>query len=354
MNLQETYNKASNGLSNVLNLVATHKETIGRTVINCALLLIVLIVTGCLDFMHPTLHFEFLMTISYWTTIVSKLIGGLCTFNIGINLFWDLEIKRNEALDKAIEQYNILITYKQVDFEEFVVEYFNPAEKKKAYISQMNRKIYLLNKVSKRKDKLLYSSKVEGAEELRKTNKYCIRRAELEALKTEEYINENLDTLEVRYREVDPSIFELEIDGNQKITGVKTKGNANVGRVKASSTVLLGIIATTTFFTAIGFEFNQQEFVETTNAAINYALKCVMDVGILIWQFIRGSLIVKKIISSEVTEPYVGRVQVLTHYLEWRIKEKKGTSETYKILHETTETEMTQEELDKLLNKKEN
>ena len=68
-------------------------------------------------------------------------------------------------------------------------------------------------------------------------------------------MEKNLDSLYVRYYEVDPSVFELEIDGSPSIRGVKTKGSlGGVGRAKAASSAAFGIIASTAFFTAFGLE----------------------------------------------------------------------------------------------------
>lgn len=350
MNILNGINRVEDGLDTVSALISGKKEYIWRQVINVGLLLVILVVTGCMDWMNPSIHFEKLLQIGFWTTIASKLISGICAYNIGINIFWDVNIKRNIILKEAIEQYNKLISYMQIDFEYFVLKVFNVEQKKKAYISKINQKIYKLNKFSRAKDRLLYSSTLAERQAEKEKNHYCIRRKELEMLKTDEYINANLEAISVRYNEVDPAIFQLEIDGAQKITGIKTRGNVNVGKIKSSTNVALSILGVSALTTAISFEISNEQLAEQMISFWNYIVKCVIDVATIIWQFVRGTYESRGIISKELTQPYIGRNQVLTKYVDWR--QGKPNAASYEFLHKEEEVvEVSQEEYDKLFKK---
>ena len=348
MNPFEKISEANDSVLGVVGLAATKKEFIAKQLINTILLFIILLVFGCLDFATLTFHFEFLLNVNYWITSLSKTIAGVCAFNIGINLMWETEIKKDKILASAIQVYNHLIKYKGDDFEYFVTHVFNPQEKKKAYISQINRKIYRLNRFSRAKDKLLYSSDLKERQAEKLTNKYCIKRKELEELKSEEYIEKNLDSLNVKYQMVDATVFELEIDGSSITTGVKTRGNVAMGKVKLSSNVILGMILISMFITAITLELSKEEFANQMTRFWHYVLKCATDVGIVLWQTYRGMLSTRKLISNEYTQPYVGRNKVLKDYYKWQFDEQKISLEQYNNLinfQEEIEVEMTSEEL---------
>lgn len=362
MNIKENVSRLNDNLTNAISLAATKKEQIGKQVINGFLLFIILLVFGCLDFATLTFHLEYIFTASYWGTVFSKTVAGVCAFNIGINLMWEAEILKDKILEKAIELYQRLNSFRKDDFDYFVTHIYNPKEKTKAYISQINRHIYLLNKVSRAKDRLLYSKEIpekaenreqliKELEEQKKINKYCIRRKELEDLKDPEFIEKNLDSLKVKYYEVDPTIFDLEIDGAMPVHGTKTKGNVAVGKVRASANVVLGMVGFSMFLTAIGLELNAEQFEDQMVAFWHYLLKCATDIGIILWQTLRGMLKTRKIISSELTQPYVGRNKVLKAYYKWQLENNIITSdEYYNIINmkEEIEVEITESQLKEL------
>ena len=348
MNPLEKISDANDVVVGAVGLAATKKEFIGKQIINTVLLFIILLVFGCLDFAKLTFHFDNLLRVSYWGTVLSKTIAGVCAFNIGINLMWEIELKKDKLLSQNITLYEHLIKYKVDDFEYFITHVFNPTEKTKAYISQINRKIYRLNRFSRGKDRLLYSSDLPERQAEKETNRYCIKRKELEDLKDAEFIKKNLESLKVNYQYVDATVFELEIDGSAVISGVKTKGNIGAGKVRASSNVIIGMVGFSMFLTAIGLELNQEQFANQMVRFWHYVLKCATDVGIVLWQTYRGMLSSRKIISAELTQPYAGRNKVLKDYYKWRYDNGKITEEEYISIvrfQEEIEVELTEEQL---------
>lgn len=349
MGITEKVMQASDTISSVVSIASSKKETVLKQFVNAFLLFIVLMVFGCLDFATLTVHLEYLATPSYWGTVSSKVIAGVCSFNIGINMLWDSELLKDQVLNDLILKYQKLLTYKQKDFEYYVVKIFNVEEKKKAYINYINRRIYLLNRFTRARDKLLYSSDLEESQELKEKNRYCRRRKELEELKSEEYINKNIDSINVKYYEVDPAIFELEIDGTTKSHGIKTKGNVAAGRTFASSTVIFSMLGFSMLMTTFGLEADKQQFENQVVAFWHYCLKAAQDVGVVLWQFIQGTLRTRKIISSQITLPLSGRCKVLESYLDWRLNNEIPNTKVYEELNKNDEyIEISEEDLQKI------
>ena len=299
-------------------LASTHRQFIVKQVANILLLLVILVVFGCFDFVHLTFHFEYLKDPNYWGNVAMKVISDICAYNIGINFVIDDVIKRNKVLGKIKNTYEALNSHKERDFEYFVSHVYNPQEKKKMYIDKINRQIYMLNRFSKKSDHILYNSELEEKQALKEKNRYCIKRAQLEYLKSDEYIDKNLESLKVNYREVDHSVFELEINGAQKIKQGKVTGSIGKGRLQASFTTALSIVGITMFLSSFRVDPSKEEFVDGAIAAANYIIKMCTDIGIIIWQFFRGVLSATGIVSQQMTAPYVVRVDVLKRYYAWR------------------------------------
>ena len=348
MNFYQGVDKANEGLDWAIGLISSKKEFLIKQVANSILLFIILLVFGCLDFATLQFHGEYLLTASYWGTIGTKLIAAICAFNVGINVMLENEIKKSEELERNKKDYEKLIHLKDTDFEYFVTRVFNPKLKIAAYKNYINHKIYLLNKFSRRRDRLLYSSELPENQEKKLKNRYCIKRKQLEELKSDEYIEKNIDNIIIKYHEVDPAVFELEINGAQKANNIKVTGSLPIGRIKESSTIVWFMLAFSMLTTSFGLTASKEEFQNNVIAFWHYCLKAVEDIGIVLWQFINGSLRARFIVSGQLTKPYAGRNRVLKEYINWRNENHAINSAVYEELHkddETVEIEMTEEQL---------
>lgn len=350
----DTFNRGVDGGYNVIgkfiSYASNSREKITKQIINSFLLIIIFAIFGCFDFLTMSFHFEYIITSSYWTRVISKSIAGVCAYNIGINLSWDRELEKDTILHENAIKYERLNKLRDSEtFNHYVIDIYNIKEKKKAYISKINRQLYLLDKVAKNKDKLLYSYKSDDEKknkelELQKSkNLYCIKRKELEELKSDKYIAANLDSINVRYNFVDPIIFDLELDGKSTYQGIKVKGSVASGRARSTLTVLMGMLGVSMFITSIGLDANQEQFVDNVTAFWHYLLTCAEDVGIILWQTLRGVFGSRKIISSEITQPLIGRNQVLMEYIQYCNDNHIETTKAKKIYDKLVEIEESEE-----------
>lgn len=319
--LVEGVKAVNDAFERTTSLISSKRETIFKQIINAILVFIILLVFGCLDFATVRFHYEYMTDLSYWYQIITKTIASICGLNIGINFMYDLEIKKDEILALNKERYENLNKYKDNDFDYFVEQIYNVTMKIRNYIAEINMKIFKLNRRSKPSDRILYSDpNVTENEKL--NNKYCVRRKELEVLKSDEYIQKNIASLPIKFKGINPTIFELEIDGTKEIQTTKVSGSVNVGRAKTSASVIAGIVGLSMLTASFSLEANKEQFENQVIAALHYTLKAVTDIGIVLWQIINGMLRTKGIISSQITVPYANRVKVLLEYYHW--KELKG------------------------------
>ena len=350
MKIQDTFNKGVdagyNAIARITNVASGNSEKIGKTIINTILLIIICAIFGCFDFLTMSFHFEYLSNVAFWTKVITKSIAGICAYNIGVNLSWDRELEKDILLKENAEKYERLNKMKDnKSFNKYIVEVFNPEEKKKAYISFINKKLYWLDRFSTNKSKLLYSlnsedeNKQKELDIARSKNRYCIKRKELEELKSEDYINKNLDSISVKYAYVDPIIFDMDIDGKSTYRGVKVKGSTTRARAKKTSSVMLSMIGVSAFLTSVGLDANQEQFENQVVAFWHYVLTCAEDVGIILWKVLGGIFASRKMIDSEITRPLVDRNMILTKYLEWCVDNKIETSKAKQIYDKIVESE---------------
>lgn len=348
--IQDTFNKGIdtgyNAIARVTSVANSNGEKIGKTIVNTILLVIIFAVFGCFDFLTMSFHFEYLANISFWTKVITKAIAGICAYNIGVNLSWDRELEKDLLLKENAEKYERLNKLRDNKiFNRFVVDVFNREEKKKAYIAHINKKLYWLDKISLNKSKLLYSltsdneEKQKEIELKRSKNRYCIKRKELEDLKSDEYIEKNLDSISVSYSYVDPIVFDLDIDGKSTYKGVKVKGSTGKARAIKTSSVMLSMIGVSAFLTSIGLDANQDQFENQMVAFWHYVLTCAEDVGVILWKVLSGIFASRKMIDSEITRPLVDRNMILTKYLEWCVENNIEQSKAKQIYDKIVESE---------------
>lgn len=341
MKVKDTLNKGIdngyNAIAKITSVVSDNGEKIGKTIVNALLLIIIFAVFGCFDFLTMSFHFEYLLRVAFWTKVIAKAIAGICAYNIGVNISWDRELEKDLILMENAQRYERLNKLRDTkSFNTFVVEVFNKKEKEKAYISKINRQMYWLDKFARNKSKLLYTN---GTQEEKEKNWYCVKRLELEKLKSDDYIKENIDSIVIKYAYVDPIVFDMGIDGKSSYHGVKVKGSTTKARAIKTSSVMFSMVAVSMFLTSIGLDANQEQFDNQMVAFWHYVLTCAEDVGVILWKVLSGVFASRKMIDSEITRPLIDRNMILSEYLEWCVENKVETSKAKQIYDKIIESE---------------
>lgn len=365
MEFGATYNNRINDITGRFeSLFSGNKERIFRIFTNVILTIVVLAIFGCFDFVNMEWDWMRIFTYAFWTKVTSKTVAAICCFNIGINFNWESALAVFYVLKETIETYESLIKDKDDEnFDYYVEQVYNMESKKKAWINKINRAIYHLDRFTRNRDRLLYTSKiplgVENYEEKNKelenkkaTNRYCVKRKELEELKSEKYINDNIGSLSVKYSKVNPSAFDMDIDGKIKDEDNKITGNVTLGKVKATSNIIWGIVLITAITSAIVISINQEQFVNQMQEFWYYLLSAAVDIGVVAWNLFRGTMACKPIIEEQIHKPYVNRNKVLKGFISWKIVNNIKTSDSFLYIQKLTQKEeiieISKEELAKI------
>ena len=334
MDVLDRVNDATDRLTQLL---STKQERITKGIINFILLVVILGVFGCFDFLTMRFNFDVFdfvghqeLAASYWTEVITKAIAGVCAYNIGMNMNWEREVEKSFTLKNLIRRYEDLDKMRDgKTFNDYVMNVYNLEEKKKAWVDSVNRKIHRLNRFARHRSLILYSSEDEQG---KKKSRYCRKRGEVEEMKTEGWMGRNINSIFVRYNAVDPIVFSLDIECKTESRGAKVQGNVAMAKVRNSASVVLGMLAISMFLASFALSASKEKFEDQMQAFWYYLLKVLEDVGVVLWQVFRGMLDDRKLVNSELIAPYAGRIKVLEAYVSWCAENKIEKSPAFEIM----------------------
>lgn len=333
----DVLDKVNDATGRLTQLLSNKQEKVTKGVINFILLVVILGVFGCFDFLTMRFNFDVFdfvghqeLAASYWTEVITKAIAGVCAYNIGMNINWEREVEKSFTLKDLIRRYNDLEKMRDgKTFNDYVMNVYNLEEKKKAWVDHINKKIHRLNRFARHGELILYSSEDEQG---KKKSRYCRKRKDLEEMKTDEWIDKNIGSAFVRYRAVDPIVFSLDIECKTEARGAKVQGNVAMAKVRNSASVVLGMLAISMFLASFALSASKEKFVDQMQAFWYYLLKILEDVGVVLWQVFRGMLDDRKLVNSELVAPYAGRIKVLEAYVSWCAENKVEKSPAFEIM----------------------
>ena len=302
--------------------VADHKRRILVNVSSAIMIVIICGVMGCFDFFTMKFDITRLLEVRYWSHIFARTVCLICSLNIGINMFQPYAEERNYLLQRDSIRYDGLVGMKeQKSFEGFILLDFNPQEKKKAWVAHINKKINTLGRFASDKSRMLWGLPQEkldanpSLKEAKRKSWYCKKRAVLEEMKTEQWMNNNIDSLRVwTFHAIDPSVFDLSINGKEKYSGYKLTAHSGLARSSKTATSLMSFIAISAMITVWYMELDEQSLVNSVVGWLSCVINVCLDVSFVLWQFIRGSLYTTKLVEDEIHRPYIDRTRILVEY----------------------------------------
>ena len=301
--------------------MADHKRRLFVNFSSAVMLIVICGVMGCFDFFKMAFDPGRLITAAYWSHIFARSVCLICSLNIGINIWQPYAEESNYSLQRDSLRYDGLISLKEKSFEPYILTDFNVSEKKKAWIAKINKKINTLGKFARDSSRMLWGTPEEKLNENPKMaerklkNLYCRKRAVLEAMKDPDWINANIDSLKVSsFKSVDPSVFDLSIDGKERFSGYKLTAHTSAARgAKTANSILYVLMVSamiSTWVISIDEALIEQSFIGWVTATLN----AVMDVSFVVWQSIRGCAYAPKLVEDEIHRPYIDRIRILLDY----------------------------------------
>lgn len=297
----------------MLEKIAYNKTTILKNTFSILLLILILVVEGCFNFLTFEFKIERLMSLGFWTNVATKVVLLVLVRMWVMSIFIDVARNKNLELKFQRNVNERLLETKDDKFPKWVENVENREIKIEFYKRKINKKLAKLEHYASSRNRMLYFSENE---EVKKANKYCQKRKELEYILTDEYIEKNFAWLDIKiYPQIDSAIFDCPVTNNN-ITkkyqlSSKTK-NAILGTLLSACFVTLVI---QTVWNSIELNGNKADLLVIMASLI-------MDFIFIGSQGLTGISNAFSIVEQQEILPYVNRNRILEKYMYYKNPDK--------------------------------
>lgn len=256
-------------------------------------------------------QWSMLASIPFWALVLA-MTSCTCFVFWGVYRLWrNHRIEDNEFVEK-VHTYNNKLDCKRENFPDFI-EFDNRNAKKRAFKDRYTEK------VSKLREKL---SKAKIKNKPLMVERYTHQVISCIEFTTDEFIEENIDSLHVNYEKIYAYTFvennfgdlisdRKTISNENKIMSLKMTRKAITGTITSA---LLGILITTAIFI---FDFNA-----------NFWIFVFTTIFSCIWQALLAIQTSEKMFRKEIERPIINKITVLDRYVKW-LADPKNASQSY-------------------------
>ncbi|MCM1130079.1 MAG: hypothetical protein NC310_00250 [Roseburia sp.] len=274
---------------------------------------LVLMIEGCFNFVELRFHIEYFVNLEFWISIVFRVFLLVAIRTAAMLIFLDIARAKNMDLKNAKDLNDKYMKLKGDDFSEYIDTVKNPKIKIKAWKEQIHRKLAKLEKRAKPEDRALYFKNGDEYSIQKEENDYCRQRKLLEEQISDNFIEDNLETLIIKkkFPQIDSAVFNLPV-GNEN-WNKRYQITAKTKNAVASSIALAAVVSlvTQTIRQAI-------EASPTDVYMLNVLIGIIMDLIFIVVQFWSGIFSAFSKIRTEEVAPYVNRNAILKEYLFWK------------------------------------
>lgn len=297
----------------MLEKIAYNKTTILKNTFSILLLILILVVEGCFNFLTFEFKIERLLSLGFWTNVATKVVLLVLVRMWVMSIFIDVARNKNLELKFQRNVNERLLETKDDKFPKWVENVENRDIKIEFYKRKISKQLAKLEHHASSRDRMLYFSENE---EVKQTNKYCKKRKELEYILTDEYIEKNFEWLDIKiYPQIDSAIFDCPVTNNNIAKkyqlSSKTK-NAILGTLLSACFLTL---VTQTIWNSIELNGNKADLLVIMASLI-------MDFIFIGWQGLTGIGNAFSIVEQQEILPYVNRNRILEKYMYFKNPDK--------------------------------
>ena len=293
----------------MLEKLAYNKTNILKNVFSILLLILILIVEGCFNFVTFEFNVEKLANLGFWTNVAFKVVLLVLVKMWVMSIFMDVARNKNKNLDFNKKLNEKLMQTKDDKFPKWVENVENKEIKIEFYKKKINKMIAKLEHEATPQDRMLYFN---DDEELKLHSEYCVERAELEYLLTDEYIEKNYHWLDIKkYPQIDSAVFDCPI------------GNDNISKkyqlsAKTKTAIFTSLLSASIITIVLHTVWNSIEmFINDLDLLIIFS-GLLMDFIFIVWQGLTGISSAFTIVEQQEVLPYVNRNRILEKYLYYK------------------------------------
>lgn len=287
-----------------------NRDKLVKNIITTILLILILIVEGCFNFITLEFNFSILYEIQFWIKIIFKMTLLLLVRMLALNIFKPKARENNKELQVEKNKNEKLSRLKDADFPYWIENVKNIEIKIEAWKNKITKKLLKLEQKASENDRHLYFDNSISEEEKMK-NKYYRRKTYFLSLLTSDFIDSNINTLQVRFQRLDAAIFDLPVnlehEENKYQISSKSKSATFISLAVASVGLLLINIITS------GLDFSKNDSI-----LIATIISLSVDLVFLSYQFLMGILDSYRIINNNELLPYINRNRILKEYFYYK------------------------------------
>lgn len=300
----------------MLEKIAYNKTNILKNLFSILLLLLILIVEGCFNFVTFEFKFDRLVNLGFWTNVGFKVVLLLLVKMWVMSIFIDVARNKNKDLNFNKQLNEKLMQTKDDKFAKWVENVENKEIKIEFYKKKINKMIAKLEHEATPQDRMLYFN---DDEELKLHSEYCVERAELEYLLTDEYIEKNYHWLDInKYPQIDSAVFDCPI------------GNDNISKkyqlsAKTKTAIFTSLLSASIITIILQTVWNSIELFKNDLDILIIMSGLIMDFIFIVWQGLTGINSAFSIIETQEVLPYVNRNRILEKYLYYKNPNEEKT-----------------------------
>ena len=293
----------------MLEKLAYNKTNILKNVFSILLLILILIVEGCFNFVTFEFNVEKLANLGFWTNVAFKVVLLVLVKMWVMSIFMDVARNKNKDLDFNKKLNEKLMQTKDDKFPKWVENVENKEIKIEFYKKKINKMIAKLEHEATPLDRMLYFN---DDEELKLHSEYCVERAELEYLLTDEYIEKNYHWLDInKYPQIDSAVFDCPI------------GNDNISKkyqlsAKTKTAIFTSLLSASIITIILQTVWNSIEMFRNDLDLLIIFSGLLMDFIFIVWQGLTGISSAFTIVEQQEVLPYVNRNRILEKYLYYK------------------------------------
>lgn len=293
----------------MLEKLAYNKTNILKNVFSILLLILILIVEGCFNFVTFEFNIEKLANLGFWTNVAFKVVLLVLVKMWVMSIFMDIARNKNKDLDFNKKLNEKLMQTKDDKFPKWVENVENKEIKIEFYKKKINKMIAKLEHEATPQDRMLYFN---DDEELKLHSEYCVERAELEYLLTDEYIEKNYHWLDInKYPQIDSAVFDCPI------------GNDNISKkyqlsAKTKTAIFTSLLSASIITIILQTVWNSIEMFKNDLDLLIIFSGLLMDFIFIVWQGLTGISSAFTIVEQQEVLPYVNRNRILEKYLYYK------------------------------------
>lgn len=293
----------------MLEKLAYNKTNILKNVFSILLLILILIVEGCFNFVTFEFNIEKLANLGFWTNVAFKVVLLVLVKMWVMSIFIDVARNKNKDLDFNKKLNEKLMQTKDDKFPKWIENVENKEIKIEFYKKKINKMIAKLEHEATPQDRMLYFN---DDEELKLHSEYCVERAELEYLLTDEYIEKNYHWLDInKYPQIDSAVFDCPI------------GNDNISKkyqlsAKTKTAIFTSLLSASIITIILQTVWNSIEMFKNDLDLLIIFSGLLMDFIFIVWQGLTGISSAFTIVEQQEVLPYVNRNRILEKYLYYK------------------------------------